>query len=257
MNLVKFSCVVLLSFGLVLSSQAETDKGQNRQQVEPQGWLYGAGVAFDQGIYKDFDTRIVPIPLIGYRSENLTVFGPFVNYHFYRKQGLQFSAKLVPVFEGYDESDSPVFAGMQERDFSLALGLGANYQIHDIKFEVGISHDILGRYDGYQADIAVSKVYRFGPFFIEPNLRLIYQDSHYVDYYYGVLAEEASATRAPYTANSTLNRAIGLSFMTPIFFGGMTRITVENTWYGDAIVNSPLTDADSSLKLMMSYSRFF
>ncbi|MGO4892969.1 MipA/OmpV family protein [Flavobacterium sp. W21_SRS_FM6] len=244
---------VLLSGGVL----AQESEGENRRQVEQHGWLYGLGVALDQGVYKGFDTRVLPLPLIGYRSENLTVFGPFVNYHFYRQAGFEFSARLVPVFEGYDESDSDVFIGMQDRDFSLALGLGASYQFGDLKFEVNGAHDVLNRSDGYEMGFSMSKVYRHGPVFIEPSVSLGYQDSHYVDYYYGVQASEATSTRAQYTGKSALNKTIGVSVMTPVFFNGMTRFSVENIWYDDAIADSPLTDTDSSIRVMLTYSRFF
>ena len=257
MTLTHLSC--LLSAALLLTStvNAQTNKGENREQVEQQGWLYGIGLALDQGVYKDFDTRVLPIPLIGYRSENLTVFGPFVNYNFYHNEAVELSARLVPVLEGYDESDSKVFAGMEDRDFSIALGLGATYHHNDLKFEVTTSHDVLNRSDGYEAGISVSKVYRFGAFFVEPSLSINYQDSHYVDYYYGVQQTEATDTRAQYTGTSSVNKAIGISFITQAYFSGMTRLSFENVWYGSAIADSPLTDEDSSLRLMMSYSRFF
>lgn len=239
------------------NTQAQNNAGENRRQVEQYGWLYGLGIALDQGVYKDFDTRILPLPLIGYRSENLTVFGPFVNYHFYRQGDFKFSARLVPVFEGYDESDSKVFAGMEDRDFSFALGLGASYQISDIKFEVNASHDVLDRSGGYEAGLSLSKVYRYGPVFIEPSVSLNYQSSHFIDYYYGVQASEASSTRAQYTGESALNKALGISVMTPLFFDGMTRFSVENVWYDNAIADSPLTDTNSTIRVMLTYSRFF
>jgi outer membrane protein len=257
MKLSSLSCLLATTLLLAATVNAQTNKGENRERVEQHGWLYGIGVALDQGIYKDFATRVLPIPLIGYRSENLTVFGPFVNYSFYRSQGLEFSARLVPIFEGYDESDSKIFEGMHDRDFSLALGLGASYQHKDLKFEVTTSHDVLNRYDGFEAAMSVSKVYRYGPFFFEPKASLNYQDSNYVDYYYGVQASEATSTRSQYTAGSSINKTLGISIMTPVYFGGMTRLSLENVWYGSAITDSPLTDKDSSLRLMLSFSRFF
>lgn len=257
MNLNPLSCLLAATLLLTATVNAQVNKGENRAQVEQHGWLYGIGLGLDQGIYKDFDTRVLPIPLIGYRGENLTVFGPFVNYNFYRHQGFEFSARLVPTFEGYDESDSEVFTGMQDRDFSLALGLGAAYQHNDLKLEVTTSHDVLSRSDGYEADISISKVYQFGMFFVEPSLSINYQDSHYVDYYYGVQQSEATSTRAQYSGKGSVNKAIGLSFMTPAYFGGMSMLSIENVWYGDAIADSPLTDSDSSIRMIMSYSRFF
>jgi len=41
------------------------------------------------------------------------------------------------------------------------------------------------------------------------------------------------------------------------WFGGLTRISVENTWFDSAISDSPLTDADSSLGIYIAFSKFF
>jgi MipA family protein len=257
MNCKRLALAFLTAILFSANAQSQGNEGKNRRQVEQYGWLYGVGIALDQGVYKDFDIRVIPLPLIGYRSENLTVFGPFVNYHFYRQAGFEFSARLVPVFEGYDESDSNVFEGMQDRKFSLALGLGVSYQQGDLKLGVSTSHDVLNRSDGYEAGISLSKVYRYGPVFIEPSVSLNYQDTKYVDYYYGVLSSEATSTRPQYIGKSAVNKALGISVMTPIFFDGMTRLSLENIWYDNSIADSPLTDKDSSIRVMLTYSRFF
>ena len=78
----------------------------------------GVGVSASQDVYTDFDNRVIPMPLIGYAGERLRVFGPFVSYQLYSDKGVSVDAQLVPVFAGYEEDDSAVFRGMDDRDFS-------------------------------------------------------------------------------------------------------------------------------------------
>ena len=92
---------------------------------------------------------------------------------------------------------------------------------------------------------------------IEPNIGLSYLDSRHVDYYYGVEADEATASRPAYAADSAVNTSLGVKLMTTALLGGITRIVVENTWYDSSIDDSPLTDEDSALSIFVTFSKFF
>ena len=92
---------------------------------------------------------------------------------------------------------------------------------------------------------------------IEPSVGVTFQDNHYVDYYYGVTAAEATTTRAAYKGDSAVNTELALAVSTPIFWGGMTRFQIGATFYDDSISDSPLTDSDSAFNAMLMFSRFF
>ncbi len=223
----------------------------------PQGWMWGVGVAASQDVYTDFDNRIVPIPIIGYVGERLRVYGPFVGYQLLQDDGFTLDAQLVPIFAGYEEDDSAVFNGMEDRDFSFGAGLSLRYAKNGWTYELASNADILGTFNGYQATASIGKAFRTGPFVIEPSVGVTFQDNHYVDYYYGVTASEATATRAAYTSDSAVNTELALAVSTPIFWGGMTRFQIGATFYDDSISDSPLTDSDSAFNAMLMFSRFF
>ena len=82
---------------------------QNRGAEPPQGFLYGVGVGINQEIYRGYKRRVIPLPLVGYRGEKLSVYGPFVTYELAKANDVSLSAKLAPRFAGYDDSDSDVF----------------------------------------------------------------------------------------------------------------------------------------------------
>ncbi len=224
---------------------------------QPQGWLWGVGVSASQDVYTDFDNRVIPIPLIGYAGERLRVFGPFVSYQLYSDKGVSVDAQLVPVFAGYEEDDSAVFRGMDDRDFSYAAGVGLNYSHKGWTYSLNTNADILGKFDGYQGTARIGRAFRVNNFVIEPALSFTYQDSHYVDYYYGVKPEEATDFRSAYEGESALNTELQLAISTTRFLSGMTRLQITSTFYDDSISDSPLTDDDMALSAMLVFTRMF
>ena len=247
--------IASLSSSLLLSSAAFAQQPQNAQQ--PQGWMWGFGVAASQDVYTDFDNRIVPIPIIGYTGEKLRVYGPFVGYQLFQQDGFTLDAQLVPVFAGYEKDDSAVFTGMEDRDFSYAAGIGLNYNTGGWVYSLSTNEDIFGKFDGYQASARIGKQFRIDQYMIEPSIGVNYQDSNYVDYYYGVRPEEATAFRSAYNGDGALNTEIRIAVSTRQFFKGMTRLELGATFFDDSISDSPLTDDDTSLSAMLVYTRFF
>lgn len=230
---------------------------QSTPDPAPQGLLYGVGVGINQEIYQGYKRRVIPLPLIGYRGEKLSVYGPFVSYQLMRAGDLSFSAKVAPRFAGFDDSDSDIFIGMAKRKTSLDAGLGLQYQLADWTVEAETLIDVLGNSNGYESKIKLSYGLRFGPVQLSPSLGASYLSDKLVDYYYGVRPEEATLNRAAYQAGSTVNYHTGLALSTPILFGGMTRLGIEHHWYGSSIADSPLTDRDTGFSVILSWSRFF
>lgn len=233
------------------------DKGNNRGQIEKYGFIYGLGIGVNNGLYKDYDLPIIPLPIVGYRGKDFSVYGPFISYHFFKQDGLKLSLNAAPRFGGFDEDDADIFSGMKNRKMSLDTGLGLSYKNDDWKFTSSAMFDVLGRSKGLEVKTSVGKMMRFGPVFIEPSVGLSYLDAKHVDYYYGVDSNEATISRMSYEGSSALNKTVGLAIMTPIFFKGITALNFENTWYDSSISDSPLTEGDSSLSIRFTFSKFF
>lgn len=238
-------------------AQSEQQRGEARNRVEPEGFLYGIGIALKGEIYQGFDQREIVIPFIGYRGERFQFYGPFVRYNFFENNGLKVSARIRPVFAGYSESDSDVFQGMDERESTLYLGLGLNYEKDNWKFELTGGQDALNRSDGSVLIASIGKLFRQGSIFVEPAIGINYFDQKHVDYYYGVASSETTTSRAAFDGDEAVNTQLSLSFITPMFFEGLTRLSFENTWFDSSITDSPLTDDDTSLTLFFSFSKFF
>lgn len=251
-----FFTLIVFSFCSIVEA-TEDVQSKDRKRIEPYGLLYGAGLGINQELYKGYKRRVIPLPVIGYRGKKLQVFGPFASYNLVQTEHLSFSAKLSPRFQGFDESDSDIFIGMDERKFSMDLGAGAEYKYNNWKVSVDSMFDVLARSNGYENTFNVAKVLRYGPIFVEPSVSLAYLDEDMVNYYYGVRPEEATTERQAYIADSAFNTSLGISVTTPILFKGLTRLSVSHTWYDDDIADSPLTDSKRGYSLILTYSRFF
>jgi outer membrane protein len=227
------------------------------EQSEKKGFLYGAGLIVSEEPYRGYDTRVIPIPVLGYVGERLRVYGPFVSYDVLQGESSRVSLRAAPRFQGFDESDSDFFEGMKDRDSSVDAGLGFNYDKEDWKFEAAAMFDTLGKSDGYELSTRLGRVFRNGPIFLEPSLAFSYLDDNNVDYYYGVRESEQTDSRLAYKGDSTVNTTIGFSVSTPILFGGFTQFAIDHTWNGSNINDSPLINSDSQWSVRMLFSKFF
>ncbi|MEE2025575.1 MipA/OmpV family protein [Alkalimonas mucilaginosa] len=248
-------CTTFIAVSLFWQPSANADNETVRP--EPRGFIYGVGVGVNQELYQDYRRRTVPIPVVGYRGERLSVYGPFISYELLQQDGLTLTARLAPRFAGTDASKSPVFEGMQKRKTSMDAGVGLRYDWQNIRLETSWLHDVLGNSDGYEVRNRIGYQHRFGPVFVEPHLSLDYSNARLVNYYYGVRPEEVTSNRPAYHAGSAWNPGAGVSVATPIFWGGMTRLGLDHRWYDDAIADSPLTDRRRGFQLFFSFSRFF
>lgn len=242
---------------LIATSLHADERGEVRAQLEPNGFLYGFGLGVNKEIYKGYDRRVIPLPILGYRGEDLTVYGPFVSYEMLEMNDIEFQVQLSPRFQGFDESDSDFFVGMDARKFSMDAGLGAKYERQNWKISLSVMHDILNKSNGYEMTAKLGRAFKKGPVFFEPNISVSYLDSKHVDYYYGVRAHEATNFRPQYTGDKALNSALGISISTPILFGGFTQLAIDYNLFDNSITDSPLVEDNTNISFRLLFSKFF
>lgn len=236
---------------------AKENRGEARERIEPHGYIYGLGIGLNQEIYKGYDFRFIPLPIIGYRAENFRILGPFVSYDALKISDVEVTLQASPRFQGFDESDSYIFENMDDRKFSMDAGAGLTYERKNWKIGISGMFDVLGRSNGYQIKGNISKLFRKGPIFFEPSFSVSYFDDKHVDYYYGVKAHETNQYTYQYAGKSTLNSTASFSISTPILLGGFTMLAFDYTYYGSGITDSPLVEDNSSIGARLLFSKFF
>jgi outer membrane protein len=253
----KYWLVFVFFASMHINVMANDNRGEARERIEPKGYLYGIGLGINQEIYKGYDYRVIPLPILGYRGDNFRGLGPFVSYDALQFSDVEISVQAAPRFQGFDESDSYIFKNMADRKFSMDAGLGLSYEKKNWKINLSGMFDVLNKSNGYEAKANISRVFRQGPLFIEPSISVSYLDSNHVDYYYGVKADEVNQYTYQYQGKSTINTTLSLSLATPIFFEGFTRFAIDYNWYGSEISNSPLVDTDTNISMRLLFSKFF
>ncbi|WP_251358171.1 MipA/OmpV family protein [Kangiella sp. TOML190] len=246
-----FSAFVLLNL-VLFSSLAKGDQNKT-------GWLWGIGALADYHIYDDVGTRTFIGPYIGYKGEKFSFIGPEFRYKFYEKDGFRIAGQLSLLAwgHGYEEDDSSLFEGMEDRDFSFGPGIVLGYKTGPWDFEFNSAFDALNNSEGMELMAKASYKFHLGSFSLKPMVALDYFDEDYMDYYYGVKASEATLARPQFSADSSLNKVLGITLTTNEFFGGVTSLSVQNIWYDSDIEDSPLVDDDSNVRVLLSFTRFF
>lgn len=252
-----FVSVLTCLFLISLVSKAEEMPQKPLAKKHESGFFYGAMLGLNTPIYRGVENDLLVVPVVGYKSDNFNFLGPMISYQFLGMGHYSFNAILRYNFSGYEESDSDIFSGMQDRDASLDFGFAVRYKKQNWAANVDIAHDVMNKSNGIVFKAGMGKTYYFGPIFVEPNVGLSYWDKQYVDYYYGVQANEARSDRAVYAGEYAVNQKLGINISTPILFGGFTRLSLEQIWYDASISNSPLTDTSKNVTIRMTFSKFF
>ncbi|WP_353651678.1 MipA/OmpV family protein [Pseudoalteromonas sp. NBT06-2] len=208
-------------------------------------------------MYKGYDYRIIPLPIIGYRNEKWSVLGPFIKYDALNVSDITLSIQAAPRFQGFNKSDSYIFENMEKRKVSIDTGIGLSYEKQNWKINLSNMFDVLGNSNGYEAKANISRVFNYGSLFFEPKLSISYLNDTHVDYYYGVKPNEINAFIWTYQGQSAINATIGLSLSTPVFFDGFTSLSLEYAKFDSGITQSPLVENDNNLNVRFLFSKFF
>jgi outer membrane protein len=252
---VKMSFIILLLFSHL--SEAN-DTTETTKQTKPAliGFVYGAGIAYREQIYKGYKQRSIALPIIGYINDKFTIFGPFINYSFLKENHWTFDFVVSPRFNGFNQSDGSFFTGMQKRKDSLDAGFNIKFSQKRWSFEFKALHDILSKSDGSSLDLTIARKYKIIGLTVEPSASINQMNSKLTDYYYGVHIPEQTQQRPFYHGRSSINEKMGLSItgFTPL---GIVRLDLNKIWYASGITDSPLVDKSNAFSSRLAFIRFF
>ncbi|WJG10863.1 MipA/OmpV family protein [Aliiglaciecola sp. LCG003] len=197
-----------VSLGLVmacvsLSHQAQATDGQ---------WTVGAGVIAVDNPYIGVDSRIMALPFVTYKSENLTFRGFAFDYKVMQYQDLTFSIILKPGdgFLDSSDSDNEAIRALSDRDLSYYAGVKMSHSSKLGSISAAASHDLLGNGDGYIIDADYSYPIHLGEnVMVVPTIGVSYNSADVSNYYYGVAAGESDVFDQ-YALSTTVNAYIGL-----------------------------------------------
>lgn len=254
--------LMLASFAVAAAAQ-ESDSppdGGPPEDDKPYSWGLGIGGISKQQAYTGIDRDNMGIPLIYFENRWVQLFGPWLDIklpslEFKNDQELSFGIR-TQFFgtDGYEADDAPILAGMEERKESLLVGAYAKWSNPFADFSAEYLQDVSGESEGSRIKVGVEKSWQVGQHWrFTPSATATYYDDKYIDYYYGVRANEARVGRPVYVGDATMNFDVGLR--TDYMFDQHQAVFVmlEYTALGSEIDDSPLTDRSNETMVLLGY----
>lgn len=201
--------------------------------------------------YRQADDDSLLVPFVQYEGERVYFRGLNLGYRLNPGADIEVDVVARARLDGFEAEDSPVFAGMAERERSLELGAAARRSLGPGQIEFSAFADALDRSGGQELDLAWRGDFGRGPFRVLPELALRWQSADLVDYYFGVRASEATAARPAYRAGSALVPRAALNLRAPLNGAWSVFARLSYDRLPDAVTDSPLVDRSSERRLFL------
>ena len=244
----------VLALGLCASSVASAAPAD-----EGSSWGLGVAAFSAQQPYTGIDRDNRALPLISYENQYVRVFGPAVEFKAYSVDlggGQRLDLRVVGKydFSGYEASDAPVLNGMRERKSGFWAGGKVKWQTGVVDVSAELLADASGNSKGRRFNLGLEKNWRMGEHVIlTPRAGATWVDKKYVDYYYGVAADEARAGRAAYEGKSGVNAELGLRGTYVIDAHHSMFLDLGVSKLSKKIKDSPLVDRSTEHRVGLGY----
>jgi len=156
---------------------------------------------------------------------------------------------------GYGSEDSDVFSGMDRRDWTLQAGINIGKRFDRFAVDLFATTDILGQHKGSEFDLLFGKPFSFGRWELAPQIGLTYQDSSFVNYYFGVRTSEFQpGLRPAYKPGSAITPSARLGYSYRINDRWFLTASAAVRFLPDEITDSPLVDRDTTTSFSLGVS---
>ena len=222
-------------------------------------WGLGVAGVSTQKAYGGSDRDNTAFPLIVYENPWLRVFGPVVeaklpSLDLGAKQRLDFRLLAKYDGSGYASEDAPLLAGMQQRKPGFWAGGKVSWKNEIADLSLELTGDASGHSKGTRASLGLERNWRLGEqVMLAPRMSASWMDAKYVDYYYGVRADEATAGRAAYSGKATVNAELGARATYQFDRQNALFLDAGITGLGKGIKNSPLVDRPTENRVAVGY----
>ncbi|EJL77250.1 outer membrane protein V [Polaromonas sp. CF318] len=236
-----------------LAQQPAAAQPKPAQAEGESSWGLGLGVGMERKPYRDFDNKTRLLPLLSYENQWISVAGLGLDVKLPSAGPVSFRLRARYSMDGYDASDSPFLAGMDERKDGIWLGGAAIWRNDIANLSAELLGDASGNSKGSKFRLMVDRRFQAGSFDITPRLAATRLDDKYVSYYYGVNAAEVRAGRPFYQGGSAVNLEAGLRVGYALAPRQTIFLDLSTTKLGSSIKDSPLVDRSSQSGVRVGY----
>lgn len=249
----KASLPLFSMFLLAALAQPAAAQPKPTQAEGESSWGLGLAVGEERKPYRDFDNKTRLLPLLSYENKWISVAGLGLDVKLPPAGPVSFRLRARYSMDGYEASDSPFLAGMEERKDGIWLGGAAIWRNDVANLSAELLGDASGNSKGTKFRLMVDRRFQAGSFDITPRLAATRLDDKYVSYYYGVNAAEVRAGRPFYQGGSAVNLEAGLRVGYAIAPRQTVFLDLSTTRLGSSIKDSPLVDRSSQSGVRVGY----
>jgi outer membrane protein len=239
-----FVCAALLASGLVAVPTAHAQiysSGLSVSLAEPNSAGLGFAPRVERSPYAGGSTRFDLMPLYIYDGKHL-----FMDVNRAGMKLLDDSTQRLDVLlerrlEGFPITKVPAsLSGMAMRDSSLDMGVSYSIRQPWGQLKAEVLSDVNSTHQGTEARLGYSKDWRSGAWTLRPSVSVAWRSAQLNNYYYGVRASEATATRAAYEAGAGLEARVGLQTTYELSRHWRLLSGVSATLLSNGVTNSPI-----------------
>ena len=252
-------CGLLFSFLFPTQATAEESAFPDKLAIADELTI-GMGGMVSIRPYKSYKTLWTPFPIVYYEGKYAYVRGFTAGVKLINLGFLEISAFAEYDYSSFDPnytSDNQLRKLSNRRD-SASAGMGAQLITPFGMLHASGARDILGHSNGFTGIIGYMNSIEFGPLELIPATGVLWSDSNYNNYYYGVNDDEsrksglnsynAGGGVSPYV-KLTINYSLSSSW--EILCGG------ELEFLNNTTKNSPMVNKTSIYSLMLGLSYTF
>lgn len=248
--------------GLFAIQTTQAQDEESAPLMIPQGWSGGAAYVSSKQNYRGLKSDSIAVPFIGYESERFYLRGLTAGWIAQRSRQQQFAVTFNAELFRFRprENNDEQMQQLNRRNLSFTLGLQHRYATRHGSFTTHIKTDVTGRHTGQLATFRYAyPLNRPGQAWqLSPEIGINYFSQNYVDYYYGVSADESVRSGlAEYRPSSAINPVIGLGgyrYFTPRLSAVASYSLARND---SAISDSPMVRGRSTRALFFGLSYRF
>jgi outer membrane protein len=218
----------------------------------------GLGVGVFQSPYLGDDNKTRALPLLHYENRWLRVVGTSADLKLGQwalgsASSIAVTGRLKYDGLGYKAADALVLAGMDERKGGFWAGGSATWMNPWVRATAEWTADASSHSKGQKASLQLDRRFSVGSLGITPRIQAQWLDKKYVDYYFGVKANEATSTRSQYTGKAATALEVGLRLDYALAPKQTLFLDISATQLPDAIKLSPIVGRSSLSRATMGY----
>ncbi|MDR7295538.1 outer membrane protein [Pelomonas aquatica] len=256
-NLVAFACTTLMA-ALIPTTSWSQQSAPGGAAPETSRWAVGLGASSRQLAYAGVERKNRALPLLYFENRWLRFAGvgaeiKLLNPGFGEAQRVTGGLRVKYEDEGFEADDAPRLAGMDERKASIWGGATATWHNPVAQLSAEWVADLSGHSKGQKLLLQAERRFGWGSVSLTPRVQLQWLDRKYVDYYFGVRADEATLARPAHAGQAAMALEAGVRVDYALTARHAVFLDVSGTRLPGEITLSPLVDRKTTSRAAIGY----